>query len=235
MPYSLDDFFRVRTEVSIAGRQIVVRALGDVELQACRRARLLAALARRKELKDDTLGEKEGWERDFAMEPEQALVETLRGYKVIEAEEALLVQQPLDSPIVPDDATREEEMEALGQRESVWKQYRADIRQKAEAAAEAVLTQLKQRGEDALRAEAMKHLLIAQEQIAGQVAFNRSLLRYACSQDGKPMFQKDEDVGSLPSGITNRLMAAYIEVQGVDVETLEDFFETASSSGGAPT
>jgi hypothetical protein len=231
--YTLDDFFRVQMTVTLAGKRITVRTLSDVELQSASRAGSLARKERRQDLETEGNEERETWRASLRMTGRDDILASIKGYKAVEFENNLRMQRPFVSLTMPDNPSRKEEEGVLAEREEARKQYDADILKQTQAAVEAEIARLAEQPDEVAQEMLDGYLLDSQIIMAFNAAYNRRLLFYACSINGKPMFTSPDAVANLNPEAMDRLLKAYIEVRGVDLDTLEDFFETASSTDGA--
>lgn len=225
--YTLDDFFRVQTEVTVAGKTIMVRTLSDAELQMASTAGRLASMERRAELSSDGNPERAAWLFALQNAPVESILDTIRAFKREEVEHLLRQQRRPPVVVMPDNPSAEEEEEVIKERIRQSAEYEEEIKRQADSATDEYIDTIANKPKSALIDIADEYFIGERCLSAFNTAYNYTLLLHACSyKSGTRVFKCVEDVEKTNPQVLSMLLQTYIQVQGVDVNTLEDFFET---------
>lgn len=226
--FTLDDFYRVCTEVALPNKKTVtVRTLSDGETQLRERACTQALAKKTRELKDQKSDVyAEVISPYLATDDRDSLLQSLTSLK---RGEFLSVRRETSRPeivVIPDGATPEEQAEALERREKAYEAWEQEAQAGVDADVAALLKRAEKWSVEDIRKELVASMIVTQGRIAYLDELEARTLQYACYMNGKPMFKSREDVDKITVEVKRVLLEAYQEVYGVDPWALEDFFVT---------
>lgn len=215
---SLDRLFRICKIVDMPDNtKVRVRSLSDLEMQDRNRAAIAARYVAEKRLKDK--GSVEYQATLLPMEDAGAdeLKASLLAYRKFEIEQESY--EEFKRVYIPDpkDATDEEKLATLAQREASLKdteeKRKAWVQKKLESYAEGI-----DKWEEAkLRKEGLKKTA----EFFGREAYSerligRTLFTVVSNLDGTRFFESEQEVTSVPPGVVQRLYDAVVEVNSLD-------------------
>lgn len=226
--YTLDDFFRVSTEVVLPNKKvIIVRTLSDGEVQARERFCTQALARKARELKDpNTDAYQEVIAPYLATDDKDSLLVSLLGLKRGEFASTRRDQTRPEIIIIPDDATPEEKAEALERREKALETWEQEVITGTQVDLAAYEKRTAAWDVSAVRKEVIASMIATQGRLAYLNELEARTLLYACYLDGKPFFKTREQVDMITTEVKQAIVSAYQDVFGVDPWALEDFFET---------
>lgn len=229
--YTLDDFFRVQTEVSLPGKIVTVRTLSDAEIHSRHRLALKATADRRKELEDKNSEAYQILIAPLWNAPREELVTVILAAERMKVERNVVDNIDLPVVIVPDGATPEEEAEALSERQEALAKYNETIEKSFKAALKPIEESLAKLEDDDLIYKAKDAFVEVEAMAAYNHMADMATLYYACRINGKQIFSSPSLVDEMNTQITQKLYTAYREVAGIDIWDLENFFGTDTSGG----
>ena len=220
---TVDRLFRCVKEVELAGRKLTVRALSDIEMQMRYRAALLEKMRVVQALKNKDSDEYKLVYLPLEEATDDQLRATLFSLKrrdfVREAEEEIV------APYIPfpDNATKEEEVEVLENRDKALKDANTARVESVKAKLEAYRELLKNSERDKLLPQAQKIVVDNYSEGEFQDEFLNQTL-FLC-MDGQLTL---EDVRNLSTQAKSRLMQAFVEVNDLDPLAYHGGFAMAS-------
>ena len=229
--YTVDDLFRTCKPVELAGKKLVVRALGDYELQLRNRLALLARVKAENKLKDENSEEYQTVIKPLDDETDGVLRSTLTKMWEWEAWQAAYREiEPHYIPF-PDDPKPEEEAQVVAEREAepgkVKERREAFVKERVEANQKAFTESDHAR----LLSETRRLTILAYGQTEGDAELvHRTLLMCVQKEDGQPYFKDIEMVQKLHSSVITALMQEFSEVNNLDPLKLNGASSTASTT-----
>ena len=227
--YTVDELFRTCKPIELAGKKLVVRALGDYELQLRNRLALLARVKAENRLKDEASDEYQTVLKPLDDETDGVLRSTLTEMWKWEAWQAAYREiQPKYIPF-PDDPKPEEEAQVIADREAepekVREKREAFVKERVEANQKAFTEADHAR----LLSETRRLTILAYGQTEGDAELvHRTLLICVQKEDGQPYFKDMAQVQQLQGSVITALMKEFSEVNNLDPLKLNGGFVTAS-------
>lgn len=221
---------QVRKEVPLGERRVMAQALSSADLRAQTMAASLAGLRMKQSLADpasETYQALVGSALAFASH--EQLIEWCAGFKLNDLQrEAYERHQPVLIPF-PDDATEDERMNTLAQREQAAEQLAKVRAEFIEQGLKAYQEQLQAMAPAELEPIYLKQRIDSLINGAWREARENSELLFGVrGLDGEPYFENLEEVGRLPESVRQYLLAEVRTVNDIDPLTWSSPLLTAS-------
>ena len=216
--YTLDDFFRVTTEVQLPGRVVKVRALTDAESNI----RKTYALEKSREAKRSL--DIEEINKEISEMSREDIIDSIVMIEGMLALQRLYAETEPEIVIIPDDASLNERIDVADRRDEALSEWEKSIQERAEATREKIKKEVSKLKLDALSERISALVVEAKTRDAFTAAYED--MSICMSSD---IVSKVEDVQKLNSQVRGALIAAINDVSGVDIWDMENFFGTDSS------
>ena len=218
----IDRMMRAYTRVG----DITIRALSDLDVRERDRIALEASRVEADELRDEG-SEKHGELiaplLEISDDEMRAAIVAFQGRQFWRDIEAELTYEYIP---FPDDATLEERQEVLRKREAHEEQVRKERATVIAKRIAALDEKVQNWTTEVLQREVQRRSVAAHSMAKYADVWNYVTLVLACFKDGKPLFEKWDDVPEMSSRVVEKLFAVYREVDSVDVWELEKNFST---------
>ena len=228
--YTLDDFFRVTTEIKVPGKTLIVRTLSDAEMQARQHYALEANRKAQKLYSNHDCEEYLALLEPLKIFNDDELVTLVLSLKTREFDQER--RRRLDLPVIitPDDASDAERIQTMEARENALKEYEEKIAKGVTSDIEAFKKYLEGKSHDELFAAAAEEYVKSEVQNSFFKAFECAWIYYATFYKNHRFFRSPEDTAKLDVRIKDILFAACQDVYGVDIWDMQNFFETETST-----
>jgi len=225
--YTLDDFFRVRTEVKLPnGKVMTVRTLSDAETQSRERACAWAMHRRVTAMRDEKSQAYEELLAPYLSANREGLLNSLTSLKRSDFYTARREASRPQVIVLPDGPTPEERVQVEQERAQAMETWEREVLAGADLDVQSFLLGAQKWTDEQIRQAVIESMIAAQGRLAYLDELEATTLFYACEVNGRRFFKQREDVDRLPPDIHRALVDAYRDVYGVDAWTMEDFFET---------
>lgn len=229
MGFQLDDLWRVITEIDLpGGRKAYCRTLSDWEVRHRQEMAVVGSKHKRDELKDRKSDAYQTYIAPIQFAQRGDLEETIVALEQREFIRQTFEEIKANYVPYPDEATLEERHEVLEAREKEDKRVEEARRKAMEAKAAQLKKTLAKRKKENLveRCQAAQANALVLNAFVEE--FNAMTVSLCCFSDEarkQRLFKSADEVKALNPLILDKLLGAYREIDRVNIEQLQDFFQ----------